>query len=173
MKQIHSGTVLVVDRTGLAGEGDGLVTSVAGVAVSVRTADCYPILLADSRRRIVAAVHAGWRGTAARIVPAAIELMCRRFDTSPENIYAAIGPGIGECCYPVGEEVGRRFGLAGAGRIDLGKENRAQLIEARVPEKQIDLMGLCTFCDEASFYSYRREQSAAGRMISFIGIRPE
>ena len=73
----------------------------------------------------------------------------------------------------MGEEVGRRFGLAGAGRVDLGKENRAQLIEARVPEAHIELMGLCTSCDAARFYSYRREQSAAGRMISFIGIRPD
>jgi YfiH family protein len=173
VKQIHSGTVLLVDRAGLAGEGDGLVTGATGVAVSVRTADCYPILLVDTRRRVVAAVHAGWRGTTARIVTTAVELMCRRFDTSPSDIYAAIGPGIGECCYPVGEEVGRMFGLPGAGRVDLAKQNRAQLMEARVPESQIERTGLCTSCDAARFYSYRREQSAAGRMISFIGIRPE
>ncbi len=99
--------------------------------------------------------------------------MCRRFDTSPSDVYAAIGPGIGECCYRVGEDVGRKFGLPGAGCVDLGKHNRAQLIEARVPEAQIELLGLCTFCEAARFYSYRREQSAAGRMVSFIGIRPE
>jgi YfiH family protein len=171
LTQIHSATVLPAVRIGRVGEGDGLVTSNPGVAVSVRTADCFPVLLVDGRLRVVAAVHAGWRGTAARIVPAAIGLMSQEFETRPEDIYAAIGPGIGKCCYRVGEDVGRRFGLEGAGHVDLGEANRDQLIEAGVPEAHIDRLNLCTFCD-ARFHSYRRDKNAAGRMISFIGIRP-
>jgi len=105
-------------------------------------------------------------------LPAAIDFMRAEFDSRSADIYAAIGPGIGECCYPVGEEVSRRFGLSGAACLDLGRENRDQLIEAHVPEAHIHLMGLCTFCDAARFHSYRRDKDSAGRMISFIRIRP-
>lgn len=172
VKQIHSATVLSAMGVGSAGEGDGLITTADGLAVSVRTADCLPVLLADGRHRVVAAVHAGWRGTAARIVPKAIDLMRAEFDSDPADIYAAIGPGIGECCYQVGEEVARLFGQQGAGRIDLGGANREQLIGSGVPEGHIHCLDLCTFCEAARFHSYRRDKDAAGRMISFIRIRP-
>jgi polyphenol oxidase len=171
LKQIHSAAVLAAVQIGCVGEGDGLVTSTPGIAVSVRTADCLPVLLLDARGRAVAAVHAGWRGTAARIVPAAIERMRVEFGSQPEDIYAAIGPGIGKCCYRVGEDVARKFGLEEAGHVDLGKANRDQLIEAGVAEAHVDRLNLCTFCD-ARFHSYRRDKDAAGRMISFIRIRP-
>jgi len=170
LKQIHSATVLATVRAGCAGEGDGLVTSTAGLAVSIRTADCFPVLLVDARLRTVAAVHAGWRGTAAQILPATVDLMRTNFDTRPEDIYAAIGPGIGECCYQVGEDVARHLGFTAAGRIDLGKVNYRQLVNVGVPEGQIDRLNLCTFCNATQFHSYRRDKDAAGRMISFIRI---
>jgi YfiH family protein len=170
LRQIHSATVLPATGAGCVGEGDGLITATPGVAVSIRTADCYPVLLVDARRRAVAAVHAGWRGTAARIVPAAIDSMRAAFSTDPADMYAAIGPGIGGCCYQVGEEVRRRFGLPGAGRVDLSRENHAQLIAAGVPETHIDRVSLCTFCDAAKFHSYRRDGDGAGRMVSFVRI---
>jgi YfiH family protein len=172
LKQIHSPNVLAANCVGCVGEGDALITATAGVAVSVRTADCFPVLLADARQRVVAAVHAGWRGTAARIVPAALDLMRAKFDTSPADVYAAIGPGIGGCCYEVGEDVAQHFGLEGAGHVDLDRINRDQLVAAGVPEGHIDSMGLCTFCDATRFHSHRRDRHAAGRMISFIRIRP-
>ena len=99
LKQIHSAQVLVAEAAGLIGEGDALVTARAGVTVSVRTADCYPILLADVEQRVVAAVHAGWRGTHAEIVIEAL----RKMQSDPRNVRAAIGPGIGKCCYHVGQ----------------------------------------------------------------------
>src|SRR5579863_5711841 len=107
LKQIHSGIVLLGEQIGCAGEGDALVTARAGVPVSVRTADCYPILLADARHRVVAAVHAGWRGTAARIVIRTLQEMHRVYGTETTDIYTAIGPGIGACCYQVGADVAR------------------------------------------------------------------
>jgi polyphenol oxidase len=169
LKQIHSSVVLVADRAGLVGEGDALVTSQPGIAVSVRTADCYPILLADSRRHVVAAVHAGWRGTAARIVPEAIAKMRAQWGTEPQDIYAAIGPGIGACCYEVGADVARQFD-ANAGRLDLAEANRCQLLDSGVGNAHIDVLGLCTFCDTERFHSYRRDKEQAGRMVSFIRI---
>jgi hypothetical protein len=169
LKQIHSGIVLLGELIGCAGEGDALVTSRAGVSVSVRTADCYPILLADDRNQAVAAVHAGWRGTAAHIVVRALEEMRRLYGTKATDVYAAIGPGIGECCYEVGADVARQFGFEQAGRIDLAAINRRQLQGTGVAELRIDVLGGCTKCDARLFHSYRRDQLAAGRMVSYIG----
>ena len=169
LKQIHSGIVLLGEQIGCAGEGDALVTALAGVPVSVRTADCYPILLADARNHAVAAVHAGWRGTAARIALRALEEMHRLYGTEAADVYAAIGPGIGACCYEVGADVARQFGMEQAGRIDLAAINRRQLLDAGVTEPRIDVLGGCTKCDSRRFHSYRRDQLAAGRMVSYIG----
>lgn len=169
LKQIHSGVALAADRAGCAGEGDALLTGSPGLRLSVRSADCYPILLADTKNRAVAAVHAGWRGAAAGIVVNTIAKMRAQFGTSAADLFAAIGPGIGLCCYQVGAEVARLFGLEGAGRIDLAAATRRQLIDAGVPEPHIDVLGGCTYCDAARFYSFRREKERAGRMISYIG----
>jgi len=171
LKQIHSSLSLLADRpSGCVGEGDALITNRPGVAVAVRTADCYPILLADARHRAVAAVHAGWRGTAAHIVREALEKMRNEFDTTPADVFAAIGPGIGVCCYEVGPEVAREFGVSGRTHLDLAEANRRQLINAGVPEAQIEVTGGCTFCDAERFHSYRRDKQNAGRMISYIRI---
>jgi purine-nucleoside/S-methyl-5'-thioadenosine phosphorylase / adenosine deaminase len=170
LKQIHSARCLVVSSPGCAGEADALITDRPGVALSIRTADCFPILLADPEHRAVAAVHAGWRGTEQEIVGRTLDAMCSDFDTSPAQIAVAIGPGIGACCYEVGDDVARRFGLTGAGRIDLAAINREQLIRAGVPASRIDTLGHCTRCESESFHSYRRDREQAGRMISFIRI---
>ncbi|SRR5579885_1327668 len=168
LKQIHSKIILVADRTGCAGRGDALVTHRAGVGLSVRTADCLPILIADRQRRAVAAIHAGWRGTAAHIVAEALAVMAREFGTQPRGVAAAIGPGIGGCCYEVGEDVARQFGKTSAGKIDLARENFRQLQAAGV--EAIDSLQACTFCHPELFYSWRRDRERAGRMISFIEI---
>lgn len=165
LKQVHSDITLVADRrSGCVGEGDALIASEPRVTVSVRTADCLPILLADAGRGIVAAVHAGWRGTAAGIVGLAIEQMRSR----PEDLYAAIGPGIGKCCYEVGIEVARQLGESKAGRVDLAEHNRRQLEAAGLRSANIDVLTFCTFCHGDQFWSFRREGERAGRMISYI-----
>lgn len=173
VKQIHSNLVLLASRPGLLGEGDALITNHAGLAISIRTADCYPILLADSRNPAVAAIHAGWRGTAAQIVIRTLEKMKSEFGTLARDIFAAIGPGIGVCCYEVGEEVAREFGLEGQTHLDLASENRKQLESMGVSTQNIEALGVCTFCDAERFFSYRREKEKAGRMTSFIRIGPE
>lgn len=172
LRQIHSSLALVADRRdGCVGEGDALLTREPGVIVSVRTADCFPILLADTVTRAVAAVHAGWRGTDAQVVLETIRRMQAEFDTEVENIIAAIGPGIGGCCFEVGEDVGHRFGLEGAGYVDLAQENAAQLIAAGVAHGRISLARSCTVCDREKFHSWRRDREDASRMISFIAVR--
>ncbi len=172
LKQIHSHVVFTAERPGCAGEGDALVTRTRNreksVAVSIRTADCFPILLADPETRAVAAVHAGWRGTAAGIVRSTLTRMRGEFGTDPRNAYAAIGPGIGPCCYEVGVDVARQFGMQEAGNLDLAMENRNQLIAAGLDPARIEQVGGCTFCHPALFFSWRRDRDRAGRMVSFI-----
>ena len=170
LKQIHSSLVFAADRVGCAGEGDALVTREPGLGVSVRTADCFPSLLADPATRSVAAVHAGWRGTATSVVLSSLSRMRSEFGTDPRHVYAAIGPGIGHCCYEVGLDVAQKFGMLQEGRLDLAEENRSQLIAAGLPPDHIELVGGCTFCNPARFFSWRRDHDRSGRMISFIRV---
>jgi YfiH family protein len=194
LKQMHSSTCLPAGgRAGLIGEGDALLEDAPGAVVAVRTADCIPILLVDQQRRAVAAVHAGWRGTAAGIARRAVEAMRERFGTDAADVHAAIGPGIGACCFEVGPEVAAEFGHGGLGNhvatppvfpvrgagpspagrvhIDLAAENRRQLLEAGVTGERIYASNLCTKCLSGDFHSFRRDREAAGRLFSFAGIR--
>jgi YfiH family protein len=127
-----------------------------------------PILLVDERRRAVAAVHAGWRGTAARIAPGVVSAMAERFGTDPGDLHAAIGPGIGKCCYEVGPEVTAHFGEQRRAHIDLGEANRRQLLAAGVRADRIHASNLCTRCID-QFHSFRRD-GATGRQYTFAGI---
>lgn len=110
LRQVHSDIVHVFKKSpGRSPQGDSAICGCAGALVGVQTADCVPILLADMRRRIVAAVHAGWRGTLARVVAKTLGRMRLEFGTRPEDIIAAVGPAIGPCCYEVGPEVAQAF----------------------------------------------------------------
>jgi YfiH family protein len=197
--QVH-GRAVAVHREGdtvpdTRPDADALISSDPAVAVSVRAADCVPVLMADARTGAVAAVHAGWRGTAAGATPAAIEAMSREFGTRPEDLVAAIGPSIGACCYEVGSELVDAFAAAGHARhlidrwfvvtppprgsrergtlrLDLAGANRDQLILAGVAEAHIHLAGLCTAMHLDVLTSYRVEMEKAGRMAGVIRPRP-
>lgn len=203
IRQIHSGIVKVVGREALDGsleteegkavlEGDGLVTDVPGVLLAAGTADCVPVLVVDSVRRAVGAFHAGWRGTAARIVEQGIGLMQLEYGSELANLEATVGPAIGACCYAVGEEVRERFtaefGYAselfrvgtGEGKsaqlfVDLWEANQRQLLTAGVGAERIAVVGECTACartpaGERKYFSHRAECGVAGRMLNAIGI---
>lgn len=184
LKQVHSGIVQDMDDTSAAGnpvEGDASVTARNGVVLGVQTADCVPILVSDSQARAVAAIHAGWRGTAAGITSSAVSRLVEKFGIEPKNLVAAIGPHIGVCCYEVGEEVVGTAGAPGAferrpnwpkPHLNLAEANLRQLLNSGVPKEQIEISSLCTRCREDLFYSYRREGNKAGRMLSVIGIIP-
>jgi len=172
LKQIHSATCVPgAGRAGELGRGDALIEDTPGSVIAVKTADCIPILLVDQRRRAVAAVHAGWRGTVARIARKAVEAMAEQLGSAPADLHAAIGPGIGKCCYQVGPEVAVQFGERGRTHIDLLEANRRQLVEAGVTPERVYASNLCTMCQPAEFHSFRRDKEAAGRLYSFAGIR--
>ena len=122
LRQLHSGMIRIVEAEECAKKGrlqtangravlrgDGMMTDVPGVFLGIQTADCVPVLVADVRRRAVAAFHAGWRGTLARIVERGIGTMRQRYGSRPRDLVAVVGPSIGPCCYAVGEEVRHEF----------------------------------------------------------------
>ncbi len=187
VRQVHGAAVHVVragDRDGPVPEADAVVTNLPGVAVAVVAADCVPVLLADPRAGVVAAVHAGWRGTAANAVGAAVAAMTREFDVRPDTLVAAIGPSIGVCCYEVGEELLGAFTEAGhtsvdraawftrdpAGRLrlDLWQANADLLVCAGVPRSRVHVAGLCTKTHVDVLESFRVDGDRAGRMAAII-----
>ena len=139
LRQIHSDVVHVVSTlpgeppAGDAPVGDAMTTRQPGLLVSVQTADCVPILLADTARRVVAAVHAGWRGTLARVATKTLGRMRLEFGTRPEDVAAALGPSIGRCCYEVGPEVAQAFAAQFAGAADWFDGPFARLAEGEEP----------------------------------------
>jgi polyphenol oxidase len=181
LRQIHSANVLNVrgldDR---AAEGDALVSNELRKRIGVRTADCVPILMADPATHAVAAIHAGWRGTAAAIARRTLDELAAEFGTKPDDVHAAIGPAIRVCCYEVGAEVALQFRHLfpewqywavdeDRWRLDLIEANRRILAAAGVPSDQIHDCGLCTRCCAPEFHSFRRDPTDPGRMVSFIG----
>jgi YfiH family protein len=154
----------------------------AAWAPAVRVADCVPVLIADRRGRAVAAVHAGWRGTARGIVGRTVRKLAD-LGLDAGALSAAVGPAIGPCCYVVDEDVldhvsrasgGDASDLATAGpsgrpMLDLRRANRIQLENAGLPSESISCAPWCTSCDEAHFYSFRREGEGTGRMMACIG----
>jgi len=169
-RQIHSDRVLLVETSGPQGEGDALISDRPGLALAIRTADCLPILMADTRTHAVAAVHAGWRGVVAGIASKTIHAMCQAFDSNPADLVVAIGTGIGGCCFEVGPEVAVQFGQSGRAKIDLVETTCRQLRRNGVSDGQISTSGLCSYCSPELFESYRRDRDAAGRMVAMIGI---
>ena len=196
LAQVHSDKVLDA-REGLVGEGDGLLTRTPGLVLSVVTADCVPVILtgpaagADDSGSdsawAVAAVHAGWRGIVAGVVPRALDALAAR-GLPPTAVAAWIGPAIGACCYEVSEDVAVRVasvsgpecvlprpdGGADQGEhrphLDLVAAVRHQLVAAGVPAPRVVLR--CTRCDASTLWSYRRDGKAAGRNLGLVWIEP-
>jgi polyphenol oxidase len=181
-------------------EADVLVSDDPTVAIAVRAADCVPILIADPQTGAVAAVHAGWRGTAAGASTAAVEALIREFGAQPADLVAAIGPSIGPCCYEVGSELVDAFATAGHARhlvdrwfvappsrrgefpatphgasgklhLDTWGANRDQLLLAGLSEENIHVAELCTATNLDLLPSYRVEKERAGRIAGVIRAR--
>lgn len=193
LRQVHADTVIPVEcPPAEALEGDALVTCQSGMVIAVQTADCLPVLLADPVQRVIAAVHAGWRGTLKRIVQKAVERMRSDFNSNPADCLAVVGPSIRGCCYEVGEEVveaffrefsdtaslfseppaGKRTRPA-ARTLDLPLACQRQLLAAGLRPENIAADGPCTSCRTDLFFSHRAEGGNTGRMLALIGITAE
>jgi YfiH family protein len=182
LRQVHGPAVIAADRGGLAGQADALLTARAGLPLCISTADCLPVLLFDPRHRLLAAAHAGWRGTVQAVLPAAVASLIRAGSAS-EDLVVAIGPSIGSCCYEVDAPVIERFQAAfpaaseawftpkGPGKwmLDLWRANVDQLRGAGVRAERIEVLGLCTGCRPDLLFSYRRERGA-GRLVTVAAL---
>ena len=198
--QVHGRAVVVVRGgesafpAGNRPEADVLVSNAPDTAVAVRAADCTPILIADTETGAVAAVHAGWRGTAAGAAVAAVEALGREFGARPEHLVAAIGPAIGPCCYQVGPELVDAFAAAGHERhliarwfstpppprgsreqpvlrLDIAGANRDQLVLAGLFEERVHVVGLCTAMHLDVLTSFRAEREQSARLAAAIRAR--
>jgi hypothetical protein len=175
VSQVH-GREVVQAGDGEPREADALWTEEAGAAVSVKTADCVPILLVDPEGRRVAAVHSGWRGTELEVAAAAVEALSAR-GSSPHKLLAAIGPCIRLCCYEVSDALAQqfagRFGPevvasdGGAPHLDLQRAVRATLVRAGLRVDRIDVLERCTACEPEDFFSHRRDRGRTGRHLNF------
>lgn len=174
MGAVHGASVARVDESDELVDGvDALITQQVGVALFATFADCYPIVLWDSKRRCVALAHAGWRGTLAAVGPAAVRAMHDEYGSDPHVIVAGLGPGICGRCYEVGEEVASQFdprfvsrGPGGRFLLDLAAANRAQLEEAGV--SHVHGLDLCT--KETTFLPSHRRSPDGARFGAIIAL---
>jgi YfiH family protein len=191
-RQTHGNRVGVVreDNRGAGGwppdsgpaDTDALVTDAPGILLGITIADCLPVFLYDPVHRAIGLAHSGWRGTAGRIVSNTLAAMNREYGSNPRDIIAAIGPGIGGCCYEVGDEVKAGLQASGAAdtpfevspndrwMLDLKQIAAAQLREGGVPDNSIQVAPWCTVCHNHLFFSHRKEGPTAGRMGAFLKL---
>ncbi|MCM8765241.1 MAG: polyphenol oxidase family protein [Candidatus Omnitrophica bacterium] len=174
--QEHRGNVGWVDLENKKFFSDALITKEPGLAIGILTADCFPIFLYDPLTPAVGIVHAGWRSTKEEVLINTILKMQRFFSTRPPHLQVAIGPGIRKCCYEVKEDLRAYFSKHIQGRngklfLDLQSANLEQLHSLGIKEENILDSGICSFCENQSFFSFRKEGENVGRTISVIMLK--
>ena len=186
-KQTHTATTKVISDDFFSEKGDplqylldtdALITNLKGICIAVKTADCVPVLLYDPRKKVVAAIHAGWRGTAQNIVFKTVQKLKDEFDTDPSDLIAGIGPSISPGAYEVGSDVYNQFDpmfyedtdplQTDKKLLNLWKANHQQLIMGGVNSQNIEIAQLCTWSDSELFFSARRDGAKTGRMATGI-----
>jgi YfiH family protein len=178
-KLVHGNKVLVANTPVKGEDCDAVITNVAGVYCSVSVADCTPVLIYDPKQKAVAAIHAGWRSTVAKIVEETLNAMRSNYGTKGEDCLAFIGACISEAAFEVGEEVAEQFesdvkyfnSVRQKFFVDLKKENKKQLLRMGLKEKNIEISSYCTVINNDKFFSYRKEKGKTGRMLAVIGMK--
>jgi YfiH family protein len=190
---VHGSEIREIDKTffGLSSEQrenflkgvDVLFTQLPGVVIGITTADCVPLLFYAPDKKVIAAVHAGWRGTCAGIAAKTVKMLVEKFDLSPENIFVAAGPSISPSVYEVGDNVVEEFQNnhwnisevfsenAGKVCLNLWKANEISLLESGLKKENIQFLRRCTFTESDKFFSARRQGIQCGRMLSGIMLK--
>lgn len=163
---------------------DAIVTSRTNLAVCIKTADCVPVFIVDRKKKIIAVVHAGWKGTALEITAKVVRLLQEKYGSSPQDVLTAIGPSIGQCCFEVDSAAANAFSeqknneaflFPGARpnkwMLDLAEANRRQILNCGIPEVNIDVSDLCTSCRQDLFFSHRGSGGITGRQVNFMMIK--
>jgi len=184
-KQVHGKSVELItssqkgrgalDYENSIPDTDGFITRVPGVPLAILTADCLSVFISDPVRRAIAVLHAGWRSTEQNIAQTGVRAMQEKFGSLAKDLWVGFGPSIRACCFEVEKDFKSNFafGLAqkeGRLYMDISLINQRQLIDAGVNRENIFDPGFCTFSDE-DFFSFRKEGSAAGRLISVIMLK--
>ncbi len=178
--QVHGGSVAVIERADVPSPipgCDALLTSVPGIALLIRTADCLPIFFADPGRGVIGIAHAGWRGLSAALPARVVAAFRRAFHSQAEELQVVIGPAVHSCCYDVGPEFAARFGPFvehRQGRLvcDLIGVAKDQLRRSGIVPSRLTAVRHCTGCEVERWFSVRREGEATGRLTSLIMLRP-
>lgn len=175
-RQQHTTNIIRVNGPGINENCDALMTDQRDTYLAISIADCTPVLLYDPVTKTVAGIHAGWRGTAGRIVEKSVRLFNSNFGVDPSTVIAFIGPSAGKCCYEVGGEVARQFPEAtyssmnnGKYRLDVKQANLLQLLDSGVQNSNIEMHSDCSI-HNSLYHSHRRDGNLSGRMFAVIGI---
>lgn len=176
--QVHGCEILLVKKAGNYSGFDAQITNISGICLAISIADCTPILIYDAKKNVVAAIHAGWKGTVAEIVSRTLDKLNENFGTKGENCFVYIGACISQHNFEVGADVANHFDslfkyfVSDKNRyfVDLKAANKAQLINFGVPENQIEVTDLCTVANNNLFFSHRKEKGLTGRGLAAIGI---
>jgi len=193
-RQIHGSNVEIVTEA-LRGIGavnfdtaihatDAMVTDTPDICLTVLQADCVPLLFFDSKKKVIGVAHAGWKGTVRVIAQNTVKVLKEKFNCLPDDILVGIGPSIGPCCYGVGPEVivqideasqnKRKYideALDGKCYFNLWEANKTQLVQAGIPERNIEIARICTYCNHTVFFSYRYQQRETGRFGAGIMLK--
>ena len=182
MRQVHGNGVVRVDAARPVGDTDAMLTQIAGISLAILTADCVPALIIAPDARVAIAAHAGWRGTVAGVLPAALTAARREYGLAAHALHVALGPAIGGCCYEVEAAIAAKIENAWGrlspaawdrtgdrGRLDLRHASTEIMIRVGVPAERIVCVGPCTACRVTDFFSHRREHGRTGRQVSVVG----
>ncbi|MCB2205142.1 peptidoglycan editing factor PgeF [bacterium] len=180
MKQVHGDTIREISEAGIYEDTDALITRQPGIGLTVRTADCVPVLIYAPGENLIAAVHAGWRGTAEHITLKTAGRMVEEFGADPAAMFAFVGAAASSCCYEVGEEVAALFPEGwvlrreeGNPHLDLKGLNAHQLEESGLRAENIEICDLCSIHEGTLLHSWRRDAEHSGRMLTTIVLQEE
>jgi len=195
LQQVHGTRVSIInshdrgrgafDIESAINNSDAMLTDQKEICLLILVADCVPLLLYDRKKKIIAAIHAGWKGTVGLIAWKTVHKMLSVWDCKPQDLICAIGPSIGPCCYQVGPEVialvKEKFqahkqligsiSKSGRGYLNLWEANRQQLLECHIPEGNIEIAGICTNCHSDIFFSSRKSNGLTGRFAAGIMLK--
>ncbi|HPC45437.1 MAG TPA: peptidoglycan editing factor PgeF [Candidatus Latescibacteria bacterium] len=177
--QQHGSDVVLCDSVSpeAARRADAFIATREAIPVLVGTADCLPVLLASEDGRIVASIHAGWKGVLAEVIPRTVTAMQTVSGARPESMRAAIGPHIRACCFEVGDDVAHQFrkehvvaprARGGKSCVDLSAAAVCQLEDSGIAAKNIDISSTCTVCRHDLFFSHRANGGTTGRTVAMI-----
>ena len=190
LNQVHGNDIFIIKPFGdyySASDAlnyDAIVTRRTNLAICIKTADCVPVFIVDRIKKIIAVVHAGWKGTALEITAKVVRLLIEKYDSSPQDILTAIGPSIGQCCFEVDSAAANAFfehknneaflfpsARPSKWMLDLAEANRRQILNRGIPEANIDVSDLCTSCRQDLFFSHRGSGGITGRQVNFMMIK--